>query len=449
MTSPRILQPDFPINPARCFIYYGWIILVIGTVGALMSIPGHPMGFSAFIDPLIKSLGVSRVQLSSAYFIGTIPVAFVLPWMGYLLDKYGARLIGIICSIAIGTHLIFLSASEWITTMLVLAFDLSTSSAMAFCVIITGFVGLRIFSHGVMQTISRVMISKWFNKKRGLVMGISGSTTAAFFAGSPMFFNYCIGLIGWQSTWFITGFFICLGFTSIAWFFYRDNPEECGLRMDNAPVEPNPSKTALDSKFITHHEFSLKEAVKTLAFWVHALTFTMTSFMFSGISFNLVSIGAEMGLGRNQSLGLFIPIAVFNVSSGFFLSWLSDRVKLKYLQIAFAAMQILAMTGLLLTPSSLGLIMFIFCQGTVGGFFIALFSVMWPRYFGLRHLGTISSLAYSLSIVIAALGTIVFSLSNKYTSSYGAAALFCMSFSLILLLLSFKIDNPQEKFASS
>jgi len=52
-------------------------------------------------------------------------------------------------------------------------------------------------------------------------------------------------------------------------------------------------------------------------------------------------------------------------------------------------------------------------------------------------------------MVLAALGTIVFSLSHKYTDSYDTAAVLCISFSLILFLFSLKINNPQEKFAPS
>ncbi len=448
MIPRRWLQPDIPIKPSRCFIYYGWLVLVVGTFGSLMSIPGHPMGFSAFIDPLIESLGVSRVQISSAYFLGTIPVALALPWMGYLLDKYGARLIGILSSLIIGIHLIYLSASEWLTIYFNRLFGTS-SPIIAFCILIIGFIGLRIFSHGVMQTVSRVMISKWFNKSRGLIIGISGAFGAAFFSCSPVLFNFAIEQIGWKATWLGVGLFICFGFTSIVWIFYRDNPEECGLRIDNQPVVADPSETTIEPTLITRHEFTLKETIKTAAFWVHALTFMMTSFIFSGITFNIIPLGDDMGLERNQALGLFIPIAVCNVIGGFFLSWLSDRVKLKYLQIAFTMMQILSMTGLLLMPSWFGIALFIFCQGIAGGFFLALFGVLWPRYFGLRHLGAISSLAYSMTIVLAAMGTIVFSFSRNYTGSYAAAAVFCMSISLTLFFFSLKIENPQDKYAST
>ena len=61
-----------PFAPSRCPVYYGWVIVLVATIGSIFSIPGQTMGFSVFTDVLMKELGLSRVELSLAYCIGTV-----------------------------------------------------------------------------------------------------------------------------------------------------------------------------------------------------------------------------------------------------------------------------------------------------------------------------------------------------------------------------------------
>ena len=60
-----------PFAPSRFPFFYGWVIVFAATIGSIFSIPGQTMGFSVFTDVLIEELGLSRVQLSLAYCLGT------------------------------------------------------------------------------------------------------------------------------------------------------------------------------------------------------------------------------------------------------------------------------------------------------------------------------------------------------------------------------------------
>ncbi|MCK5198258.1 MAG: hypothetical protein KAR21_07900, partial [Spirochaetales bacterium] len=60
-TPKKLLTP--PVLPFS----YGWIILIVGTIGVLMSIPGQTMGVSVFTDFLIEALEISRTGISTTY----------------------------------------------------------------------------------------------------------------------------------------------------------------------------------------------------------------------------------------------------------------------------------------------------------------------------------------------------------------------------------------------
>ena len=60
------------VNPAKSPVFYGYVVLVIGSIGIYCSIPGQTIGVSVFTDPVKDALGLSRNQFSNAYMIGTI-----------------------------------------------------------------------------------------------------------------------------------------------------------------------------------------------------------------------------------------------------------------------------------------------------------------------------------------------------------------------------------------
>jgi hypothetical protein len=84
------MQPDFPFAPGNLPVFYGWIILVVTTIGILMSIPGQTAGVSVFTDHLIAATGLSRLGLSNAYLIGTLTSGLLLPFGGVFIDRLSA-----------------------------------------------------------------------------------------------------------------------------------------------------------------------------------------------------------------------------------------------------------------------------------------------------------------------------------------------------------------------
>ena len=98
-----------PFAPSRFPIFYGWVIVVAATIGSIFSIPGQTMGFSVFTDVLIEELGLSRVQLSFAYCLGTVASGLTLPALGRILDRWGERRMAVISVVATGLVLFYLA----------------------------------------------------------------------------------------------------------------------------------------------------------------------------------------------------------------------------------------------------------------------------------------------------------------------------------------------------
>jgi len=79
-------------SPSRSeFADRGWVVLVLATITATMTGPGQTLGVSVFIDSFVEDLSLSRSQVSSAYLVGTLVAAVLLPRIGSLIDARGVR----------------------------------------------------------------------------------------------------------------------------------------------------------------------------------------------------------------------------------------------------------------------------------------------------------------------------------------------------------------------
>ena len=97
-TDTRRRAGRWPFDPSRVPFYYGWVILVAGTIGIVASIPGQTAGVSVFTDHLTESTGMTRLQLSIAYLIGTGAGGFLLPRGGRAIDRRGSRVVALAAS---------------------------------------------------------------------------------------------------------------------------------------------------------------------------------------------------------------------------------------------------------------------------------------------------------------------------------------------------------------
>lgn len=104
-----LLNPDRPFSPRRLPFFYGWVIVGVGTLGVLASIPGQTMGVSVFTDALIDATGLTRLQVANAYLAGTLLSGLTLPFGGARLDRLGARATAALAALALGATLLYLS----------------------------------------------------------------------------------------------------------------------------------------------------------------------------------------------------------------------------------------------------------------------------------------------------------------------------------------------------
>ncbi len=433
--------PNIPFAPARAPVFYGWIILVAGTIGIIMSIPGQTIGVSIFTESLLRDLDINRSNLSLAYLIGTVCSGLLITRAGKMYDRFGARIMAFVSAWMLGLMLFFLTRVETIVQFLHARNGISTA-VFTFLLLAFGFWGIRFFGQGLLTMVSRNMVMKWFNKRRGFANAVLGIFSAFGFSLAPKVFDQIIQKLDWQGTWMLLAVIVGFGFVLFVLVFYRDNPQDCGCIADGTRIASKPFKRPPS---LPDRDYSLAEARNTRAFWAFTFGLTLTALYISGLIFHVESVFASTGMGKDTALGIFVPMSLIAIVVQFFFGYLSDFVRLKYLLMVF-------MLGMLITSTGLSLLgyldasywMIISGNGIVWGLYTVLIAVTWPRFYGLKNLGAISGFSLSLSVIGSALGPYFFSLSFKLTGHYYLVAWICIALSLILLLLAMQADNPNE-----
>ena len=436
------LASDFPFSPAKLPVFYGWIIVAVATLGILMSIPGQTMGVSVFTDHLIRVTGLSRLELANTYLLGTLASSLLLPRGGIYLDRHGARATGIVACLTVAATLCVLTQLELISKGLTALLGLESFAGTAALLLALGFMMLRFSGQGMLTMASRTMMAKWFERRRGLASGISGLFVSGGFAIAPLLLQSLIDIGGWRGAWLILAGLVGLGMSLVILVFFRENPEGCGLHMDgDVPVERH-DESAKKPDTVVEKSFTREEALRTARFWYVTLTLSLQAMVFTGVTFHIVDLGIDTGIGGREAVKLFIPIAIVSTTTGMLSGWASDRVPVRALVLASIGLQTIAYVG----AGRLGewpfLLMMLVGWGGAGGLFATLLNVAMPNFFGRIHLGAITSIQMSAMVAASAVGPAFLAASKTYLGSYEAGLLWCCALSSAVFLFALFAPGP-------
>jgi MFS family permease len=425
------------MNPAKSPFFYGYVILVIATVGVFFSMPGQTIGVSVFTDPVKDALGLSRNQFSNAYMIGTIASSFLIGRAGVWFDRYGARKVASLAALGLALTLFLCSWSVSMSNFMKESLEQDTW-VVPFVLMTVLFFMLRFSGQGILTMASRNVIMIWFDKNRGKVNAVTSVAISLGFSSSPLWVSILIDSNGWELAWRYLGAAVFV-FSILAFLLYKDAPETYGLVPDGTKTKDGERS----EKKTVHKQYTLTEAQTTRAFWMYGLALAFNSFFITGLTFHIVSIFENEGFDKAAAISIFLPASIVAVTISTIFNFLSDYIALQLYLYLLLFGGILSSLGFLLLSTSLGIPFLIAGFGIMGGFFAVLNAVTWPRFFGRSHLGSITGKIMSFLILASALAPSIFSLSLSTFGSYHLVGYLGLAFLLFLSIASVKAKNPQ------
>ena len=379
--------------------FYGWIILMAAGAGIFASGPGQSHTFSVFIGPISRDLGVGATAISSAYGLATLIAALGLPFVGRLVDRYGARKIMLTVVIFLGLGCIAFGFAPGIIWLAL------------------GFGALRFFGQGSLMLTSVNVVSHWFSRKRGFAMGMMLLGFAISMAIHPPLSQWLIEQVGWRQAWIWLGVSTWVLMVPIVFFLLQDAPESIGLLPDGERnIEHDDKQTT--NKHGAEFGFTLKEALATSTFYIVAAALCTMSMLVTALHFFQVSIFEHQGLTPSIAAWMFPLSAIIAVLTQPIVGRCLDkfptpRVITMSLATLCAALLSMSMVSDLLTA-----ILYAVIFGINNAFNMTLFGYLWPRYFGRRHIGSVQGTGQMIGVIGASIGPIPLGMAFDLTDDY-------------------------------
>jgi MFS family permease len=409
--------------PIKTPFFYGWIIVLIAGLAVYFSGPGQTYNVSVYIDSYIKEFGWSRTTVSSMYSLGTFSAGMLMGIVGKLFDRYGHRKMTIAIAVGFGAALLFMSTVNLVTELFM------------------GFFLIRLLGQGSMGLIGGTLVPQWFIQRRGRAMSIVSIFGALSMATFPAMNIWLIKLVGWQNGWRIWMFILWVIVAPSFYFFVRTRPEDVGLFPDNE-IPPE----AEDGKFfvLEKESWTLSEAIRTRSFWLVNYITVVPAAIITGCIFHQISILGQSGLSPEAAALISSVTSFVNLPIVLLAGGLADRYPLKYL-MAITQVLLFAMVGTLYLADSMTLVL---VYGVIMGVQIGVQAivrgVVWPDYFGRKHLSTIRGVNMMVGVIGSALGPLPFGYAYDAFGGYSEVLIASMIFPLAGIFIGMLARKPKK-----
>jgi MFS family permease len=409
--SPAAAKPDH---------FYGWHIVAYAAIALAATAPGQTAAVSAFIDPMIRDLGVSRAQISTAYLIGTLTGAGTMPFVGRAIDRYGTRRSMLVIGALFGAALLSLSLVHGLTGLT------------------AGFVGIRLLGQGALGLTATTAAARWFVRRRGSALGIVSAAGAAGISMAPLLLERLISAHGWRTAWVVEGILIWAIVIPLAVFAMKDDPSHLGQRPDGAPADEHDAHREVRGA-------TRREAFRTPFFWVLTAGVAVSGLLSTAVAFHQISLLGERGLSTAEAAANFMPQTVAGLVATLATGHLVDRISSRWLTVVAMLMLAGALLWAIVVDPGWSAIGFGVALGASGSSIRALEAASVPKYFGTKHLGSIRGFVASISVGSTAFGPLLFATGFQATGSYTTVLLGSVVLPLAVAIAAIIVRPPRAR----
>ena len=382
------------LNYVNAKFFYGWIIVGIANIGIFSSGPGQSHTFSVFVEPISQDLELSSASIASAYGLATLIAAFLLPYMGKIIDRYGARVSLIIISIILGISCIFFGA------------------ASNFLMLTVGFGFLRFFGQGSLMLGCANLVSQWFDSKRGFAMSLMALGFGMSMAIHPPVSQFLIDQYGWKYAWIILGISTWIIMVPALFILAWNNPENIGLKPDGIKKSnfKNDEVEAIEG-------LNLTEALKENSFYILAAMWFGMAMLVTTLHFYQVTILTNQGITTEFAASLFTVSAFAMVVFMPLVGKFFDNFPTKYVLATGLLINSISLISITYSSSDAYSLFYAISFGINNAFSMTMFGYIWPRYFGRKHLGSIQGTGQMIGVIGASLGPLPVGFAIDYLGS--------------------------------
>ena len=423
--SPLLNSPKDTALPKTSRKFYGWWIVLAGTVILFVSSGIGFYGHGVILDPLRTLHGWSKATISSAVTLYFFTSGIMGMIIGRQIDRYGPKWILIIGSLIIGAAFVLLSYIESVWQLYAIYFIMALGFSCTSLVP------------------ANTLITNWFIRKRGFAMSLTNTGLSAGGIVLVPLASYIITRWGLQIALPVLGTIYGI-VVIISTIFIKQRPSDINQFPDGKPPE---------SAYLDSHSSAISyssqmrvwtriQAIRTLAFWSIVIAFLLAlagqiAFLVHQISFLSQFLGVS---GAATAVSL---TAGASIIGRLWLGTFVDRCDKRHVIMVCFLIQSIAVLTLAHHHQVVILYLGTLAFGLTMGNIIMMQSLIIGECFGLVSFATVSGLAGVFTLSGAAFGPSIAGFIFDATGSYQTAFTIFAAMSVVAILVIYFAKPPE------
>ena len=382
-------------------IFYGYWILIGAFLLHALDSGLYFYGFSVFYTPIRLEYAWSAAAVAGAISFSRLEGGIEGPFVGYLIERFGARkILGIgVLLTGLGYVLMIYVNSVW-SLYLVYGGVLSIGYNMG-------------FTHSL-----STLINNWFIKKRARAMSLYALAAGIGGAVLVPLLSKSIQLYGWRMTAIFSGTaFWIIGLPAVM--IFRNFPEDMGLLPDGeTPIEQSNIK---DASVELEPELSTRDALKSVTFRRLLLAESLRTFLLGSIVLHQIPHLLSIGIDEVTAAGILGLMISISIPGRLIFGFLGDYFEKRKLIAATMIIQGIAVLIFALASNIIHVYAFVIIYGLTYGGCIPLLMAFRGDIFGRKKFAQMSGIMSPFRMIGNVVGPVFAGFLFDVTGNYRIA----------------------------
>ena len=407
-------------------IFYGWVVVAVFLVTGI-TLYGIHFSFGLFFKSIEAEFNLTRAATSVILSANLLLAGLCSFFAGWALDRYGPRLVVLLMGIFAGLSLVLTSQTNalwqlFITYSLLLA-----------------------MGTGPIYVVPMSAVSRWFDKKRGLALGLASVGIGLGTMIMAPFATYLITNYSWHTAYLVIGLIAWVIVVPLTLLLKRD-PREMGVLPDGARIEDTEQPVESETSPSAQRPFSA--IVQNRNFWL----FVCTWFLFAACVFliftHLVPHITDIGFSPIEAATVLSVLGAASIPGRLLMGIASDRIGRKLTFMISTLLQAAAIAWLLWAQNLWSLYIFALVYGFFYSGFGCCGAALIGDTFGVRNIGAVLGLmevGFGIGAATGpAVGGYIFDVSGNYTAAFIMAAVAMLVATILVTMVKKKATTSPE-----
>jgi len=322
---------------------------------------------SVFVSSISSDTGWSRGDVQLGVSIMILLAIITAPLIGTMVDRYGARVIGLISIPLYGFAMVcfvFVEDQLWSYYLI--------------------WVLMSIIAAGTLPVTWTRVVNGWFDRYRGIALGVTLAGTGIAATLGPMYVTWLIDVYGWRLAYvLLAGTITIISFPSV-YFLFKERTKKEKNQNSNGKISSSNETGLIFSK-----------AIKSYRFWAIGFALILAAAGISGLITNSVPMLIDKGLTRTDAAEYAGLIGLSVIIGRLVVGFLLDYFWAPLIAAIFLAAPIFS-AYILGSPieSSFYISLSMIIIGLAAGAELDLLAFLVSRYFGLLDYGKLYGALY-------------------------------------------------------